>query len=124
MSRLNFSMNRGTIMGRLTADPRTFKDGEGASFSVVTDHWNTKTKASEATFWNVVFFGDTAGKLAANVGKGDVVCAEGRVYVDAYEGEKGTRYNLGMMADVVVPSSWRGTGSSKKKSVDDFEFDD
>ena len=95
------SLNKATLIGRVTQDPVTRYAAAGqpvTSFSIATNHYSTGSDGQSKEFtdfhncaaWN---YGrrDLAQYVADNLRKGQLVYVEGRLQTRSWEGEDGVK---------------------------------
>ena len=90
------SMNRVTIMGRLTSDPdfRTLTCGiSNASFTLAVerDHSSKEDGSRESDFLDVVAWRSTADFAAKYLAKGRMVAVDGRLQIRNWEDKNGNK---------------------------------
>lgn len=105
---------RGTIIGRLGADPETKTIGSGktvTNFRVACDHGYGEKKTT--TWVRVAWWGDRGAKVAATLKKGSGVIFVGEVYTREHDGKT---YVEAEASDFVyppgAPKGEQGAGSS------------
>ena len=92
------SMNRVTIMGRLTRDPELRRTGNGiavANFrlAVERDHISKEDGSKEADFLDVTAWRSTAEFAAKYLTKGRMVAVDGRLQSRTYDDKDGNKRN-------------------------------
>ena len=99
------SMNRVTIMGRLTKDPELRRTGNGiavVSFSIAVerDHSSKEDGTKETDFFYVTAWRSTAEFAAKYLSKGRMIGVDGRLQSRSYEDKNGNRRDVvEIMAD-------------------------
>ena len=99
------SMNRVTIMGRLTSDPdyRTLTSGIGCAnftLAVERDHSSKEDGSREADFLDVVAWRSTADFATKYLSKGRMVAVDGRLQSRNWEDKNGNkRKSVEIMAE-------------------------
>jgi len=102
-------LNRIILIGRLTRDPESQYTPSGvpiAKFAIAVDRFskNPETGEKEADFINIVAFRKTAEFVTQYVGKGRLVCVEGRLQIRPYVDKDGQkRSSTEVIADSVQP---------------------
>lgn len=104
-------LNRVILIGRLTRDPELRYTGSGipvASFSLAVDRPYTNQQGERETdFIRVVVWRKLAEVCAKNLGKGRLVAVEGRLQVNSYEAQDGSkRQATDVIADNVRFLDW------------------
>lgn len=88
-------LNRVILIGRLTRDPELRYTGSGipvANFSLAVDRPYTNQQGERETdFIRVVVWRKLAEVCAKNLGKGRLVAVEGRLQVNSYEAQDGSK---------------------------------
>lgn len=100
------------IFGRATKDAELFeskKKTQFAKFSVAVNEFNKKEKIENASFYDVVIFGNSTKAVLNSVKKGTQVLIEGKPEAEAYlSKENEPKAKISILAEswkVVKPSS-------------------
>jgi single-strand DNA-binding protein len=112
------SLNRAIIMGRLVRDPelRTTQSGVSvASFTLAVDRdVKNQDGSRQADFIDVVAWRQTAEFVVQYLGKGRLVCAEGRLQIRDWTDKDGNkRKTAEIVASSVYPCGKREGDGSK-----------
>ena len=89
-------MNRVILVGRLTRDPelRTSGSVPYVNFTIAVNRsFTSSTGVREADFINCVAFNRQAENLSRFMRKGSQIGVEGRIQVDTYDAQDGTKRN-------------------------------
>lgn len=98
-------MNKVTMIGRLTADPRQFADKDGelsfVRFSIAVDR-RRPGEEKNVDFFDVTAFSWLAGVVAEYCKKGKKIAVSGRLEQSKYTTKDGEmRYSVGIIAEDV-----------------------
>jgi len=111
------------LFGRATKDAEIFESKKKtpfAKFSIAVNEYNKKDKIEDASYYDIVVFGNSTKAVLNSVKKGDHVLVEGKPEVEAYlskENEPKARIS-------VLAESWRvvkPTVSASKDSVEELK---
>ena len=111
------SMNRVTIMGRLTKDPELRRTGSGiavVSFSIAVerDHSSKEDGSKETDFFYVTAWRSTAEFAAKYLSKGRMIGVDGRLQSRSYEDKNGNKRDVvEIMADRIYFADSNRTNS-------------
>jgi single-strand DNA-binding protein len=114
----SYSINRVTLVGRLTRDPELRSLPSGRSVSSLRVACNSSRmepdgeRSERAHYFDVSVFGPTAESVARYLKKGSRIGIDGRLEWREWESEQGHRQAVSVVADMVqfLDSPERGTG--------------
>ena len=117
------NLNRASLLGRITADPRIRNTQTGtvvASFGLATNHiYKNKAgeKIEEVDFHNIVAFGRLAEIIQSYLRKGQLVYVEGRIKTSKYEkSDKTTAYKTEIILSALQLGPGPKTSQGGKQS--------
>lgn len=122
--------NKVNLLGRVGQDAKVTSlsnGGQAARFSLATtDQWrdNNGNKQEKTTWHNVVAYGQTAGKLGAQIRKGTLVDVEGKINNYEYEKDGQKRYGTEIVLKEITFLSPKQEGGSRSSGGSQQEFND
>jgi len=92
---VSWLLNKVILIGRLTRDPELRYTGSGipvANFSLAVDRpFANKQGERETDFIRIVVWRKLAEVCAKNLGKGRLVAVDGRIQINSYEAQDGSK---------------------------------
>lgn len=92
---MSWLLNKVILIGRLTRDPELRYTGSGipvANFSLAVDRpFANKQGERETDFIRIVVWRKLAEVCAKNLGKGRLVAVDGRIQINSYEAQDGSK---------------------------------
>ena len=121
------SLNRTTIMGRLTRDPELRRTNNGTSvtsFSIAVDRdFKAQDGSKETDFIDVVAWRQTAEFVSKYFAKGRMAVVDGRLQTRSYQDKTGSkRTAVEVVADNVYFGDSKSDGAQKREAMYD-QFD-
>lgn len=111
-------VNMVVLVGRLVRDPEIVERENGKKVSRVTLAVNRKFKSSDGTyhtdFVDCVLWNNFAKNVNEYCSKGDLIGVRGRIQVDSYEKEDGTKRKI---TDVIAESITFLSTSKNKEEI-------
>ena len=84
-------MNNVNLIGRLTRDPEAIEASNGTSIANFAIAVSRRDREADPVYVEVKAFGAQAGAIVAHKRKGDEVAIEGRLELDQWESDDGSK---------------------------------